>query len=353
MSPLLTEVGLLSSTAEERVAVAQPRSRLRDGITAMAIHDWIVLAYAVVLNLAVALAPSGPVKDHCLLRVGTLLALLVSMLVLVRGHLVKHGFWVAFFYRVILYGTVQVSYFFFRELLPLINPRSLDADLYHLGVMLFGAEPALALDAVVNQSSTEWFAFFYFGYFFVLATHVLPILFLSRDARTMSEFCFGMVFMFCVGHTLYMLVPGYGPYRAVAGEFYNALPEGLWRDVVMETVAEGGAQKDIFPSLHTAAPTFIALYSFRHRALPPYRYTWPIVTFFAANIIVATMFLRWHWIVDVVAGLTLATTAQVISVLATTRELERRKRLALEPAWPQFPTFRKPAPRRSPSPGTP
>jgi hypothetical protein len=319
----------------------------------MAIHDWVVLAYALVLNLAVALAPSGPVKDHCLLRVGTLLTLLVLMLVLVRGHLVKHGFFVAFFYRVILYGTVQISYFFFRELLPLINPRSLDGDLYHLGVTLFGAEPALALDAVVNQSSTEWFAFFYFGYFFVLATHVLPILFLSRDERTMSEFCFGMVFMFCVGHILYMLVPGYGPYRAVASDFQNALPEGLWRDVVMQTVAEGGAQKDIFPSLHTAAPTFIALYSFRHRALPPFRYTWPIVTFFAANIIVATMFLRWHWIVDVVAGLTLATAAQVVSALATTHELERRKRLALEPAWPKFPTFRKPAPRRSPSPGTP
>jgi hypothetical protein len=341
------------SARDDQLAGARPRSRLRDGLVNLAIHDWIVLAYAVVLNVAVALAPSGPVKDHCLLRVGTLLTLLVTMLILVRGRFVKDGFFTAFSYRVILYGTVQISYFFFRELLPLINPRSLDNDLHRLGVLLFGAEPALALDAVVNHSSTEWFAFFYFGYFFVLATHVLPILFVSRDERTMSEFCFGMVFMFCIGHILYMLVPGYGPYRAVAGEFHNALPEGLWLDVVMETVAEGGAQKDIFPSLHTAAPTFIALYSFRHRALPPFRYTWPIVAFFAVNIIVATMFLRWHWIVDVVAGLTLATAAQVVSALATTHELERRKRLALEPAWPKFPTFRKPAPQQSPSPETP
>ena len=344
---------MLSGTADERIAGAPTRSRLREALTSMAVHDWIVLAYALVLNLAVAVAPSGPVKDHCLLRVGTLLTLLVAILVLVRGRLIKHGFFAAFFYRVILYGTVQISYFFFRELLPLINPRSLDGDLYRLGVTLFGAEPALALDAVVNQSTTEWFAFFYFGYFFVLATHVLPILFLGKNERTTSEFCFGMLFMFCVGHTLYMLVPGYGPYRAVASEFRNALPDGLWLDVVMETVAEGGAQKDIFPSLHTAAPTFIALYSFRHRALPPFRYTWPIVTFFAANIIVATMFLRWHWIVDVIAGLTLATTAQVLSAVVTTFELERRKRLALEPAWPKFPTFRRPAPQRSPSPGTP
>jgi membrane-associated phospholipid phosphatase len=133
-----------------------------------------------------------------------------------------------------------------------------------------------------------------------------------------------------------VLVPGYGPYRAIAGEFQHALPSGMWLNVVMEAVAEGGAQKDIFPSLHTAAPTFIALYSFRHRALPPYRYTWPLVLFFAANIIVATMFLRWHWLVDVVAGLALAVTSQVLSVWVTEHELVRRARERLVPTWPEF-----------------
>jgi hypothetical protein len=264
-----------------------------------------------------------------------MLVVLVTMLGFVRfGR--KRGWLSALSYRLIVYGCVQVSYFFFRELLPLINPNSLDTELHEIGVTLFGGEPALLLDSAVNSATTEWFAFFYFGYFFVLATHVLPILFRAREPRTLGEFTFGMLFMFCVGHTLYMLVPGYGPYRAVASEFQNALPDGLWLDVVMETVAEGGALKDIFPSLHTAAPTFIALFSFRHRALPPFRYTWPIVTAFSANIIVATMFLRWHWIVDVVAGLALAITSQVLSALVTTYELERRSRLSLEPTWPRW-----------------
>jgi membrane-associated phospholipid phosphatase len=104
----------------------------------------------------------------------------------------------------------------------------------------------------------------------------------------------------------------------------------------MNTVAEGGALKDIFPSLHTAAPTFIALYSFRNRALPPYRYTWPLVLFFAMNIIVATMFLRWHWIVDVVAGLVLAIASQVVGVVMTRFELDRRARYHLGSTWPTF-----------------
>ena len=35
--------------------------------------------------------------------------------------------------------------------------------------------------------------------------------------------------------------------------------------------------------------------------------------FFAANIIFSTVFLRWHYAIDVVAGLTLATTASLLA----------------------------------------
>lgn len=302
----------------------------------VAVQDWLVLAYVLILNAAVAISPPGPVHDRCALRVGALLALLLFTLVSVRGRFLSGSVLPALIYRTGVYGVVQISYFFFRELLPQVNPRSVDAQLHQLGVQLFGAEPALRLDASVSSTTTEWFAFFYFGYFFVLATHVLPILFLGKDKRLLGEFCFGLLFVFCVGHTLYMVVPGYGPYRAIASQFHHTLPSGMWLNVVMETVAEGGAQKDIFPSLHTCAPTFIALYSFRHRALAPYRYTWPLVLFFAGNIIVATMFLRWHWLLDVLVGLGLAITAQVLSVKVTAFELERRRRDGLMPVWPAF-----------------
>jgi membrane-associated phospholipid phosphatase len=340
----------------EHAAPAPRLSRTR-ALASVALQDVFVCAYLVALNVAVALSPSGPVRDACALRVGALLAVAIIGVGLVRSGTLTHGFWAPLLYRVALYGGVQISYFFFRELLPLVNPRSVDDDLHALGVLLFGAEPAMLLDAVVSETTTEWFAFFYFGYFFVLATHVLPILFLAREPRRLGEFTFGLVFLFSVGHTLYMLVPGFGPYRAMAGAFENALPDGLWLDVVMETVAEGGAQKDIFPSLHTAAPTFIALFSFRHRERAPYRYTWPLVAFFALNIIVATMFLRWHWVLDVVAGLALAVVAQALAARVTRWEVERRAEAELPPTWPPFEVgplaiSRRPERQPPPSPAT-
>jgi len=150
----------------------------------------------------------------------------------------------------------------------------------------------------------------------------------------LGEFALGMLVIFCTGHILYMLVPGYGPYKAMAGEFHNPFPSGLWLDNVMSTVAAGGAQKDIFPSLHTGAPTFITLFSYRHRATLPFRYTWAVLAFFTLNIIIATMFLRWHYVIDVVAGVMVAVAGRWISERLTDRELARRERLNLTPNWP-------------------
>jgi membrane-associated phospholipid phosphatase len=238
------------------------------------------------------------------------------------------------------YGCVQATYFTFAKLLPLANPRALDHQLYNFDIAHFGVEPAVFFDRFVSPATTEWFAFFYFGYFFVLAAHVVPILLISRSERTVEEFATGMVVMFCIGHTLYMFVPGFGPYKAMPELFLHPLSPGFWWDTTRDLVARSGAQKDIFPSLHTAAPAFLVLFSFHRRRELPYRYTWPLVAFFAANIIIATMFLRWHYVIDVMAGLLLAVTAHTLAVRLTQREAVRRGALGLGPMWPHWPGSR-------------
>jgi membrane-associated phospholipid phosphatase len=213
----------------------------------------------------------------------------------------------------------------------------MDSQLYNLDLSLFGVEPAMFFDRFVTPISTEWFAFFYFSYFFVLALHVLPILFLSKNVSLLAEFALGMLIMFCVGHTFYMLVPGYGPYRAMPEAFAHQLSPGVWWNTTSDLVARSGAHKDIFPSLHTAAPLFILLMSFHRRRETPFKYTWPIVAFFAANIIIATMFLRWHYVIDVLAGMLLAVIAHLISSHSAEREPPRRRALGLGPIWPEWP----------------
>ncbi|MEZ4227472.1 MAG: phosphatase PAP2 family protein [Polyangiaceae bacterium] len=311
--------------------VAAARRHLRE----LAAHDWLVFVFLVILLGAAFSAQPGEMRETAIRQMGALLTFLVATLVVVRGGLLKHRFWAPLLYRLAIYGTVQLSYFFLTGLLPIVNTSTLDSELYQLDMTLFGLEPAMVMDSWVNSVTTEWFAFFYFSYFFILALHVIPILMFSRSRRLLGEFAFGMLTVFCVGHIVYMLVPGYGPYKAMATHFEHAFPSGMWLDMVLKAVASGGAQMDIFPSLHTACPTFIALFAYRHRERLPFRYSWRVTVFFAVNIIIATMFLRWHYLIDVVAGLILASMAYVLSVRVTSWEAQRRAALGT-PGWPLF-----------------
>jgi hypothetical protein len=301
-----------------------------------AVQDWLVLVYLSMLTLIALHCPPSTDQHISVERFAGLLVFLVATLLLVRGRLIKQGVVAPLVYRMALYGTVQLSYFFLARLLPIVNPVTLDGGLYKFDLHMFGFEPALAMDHWVTPFATEWFSFFYFGYFFMLAIHVVPLLMFSRSARLLGEFAMGMLVVFCVGHLVYMLVPGYGPHESLAGSFQHELPHGMWHDMVMATVASGGAQLDIFPSLHTGAPTFIVLFSFRHRDKLPFRYSWPVAAFFALNIIIATMFLRWHYVIDVVAGLAVATLALMTAVRITDWELERRQKAGLTENWPRF-----------------
>jgi hypothetical protein len=300
----------------------------------LAIHDWIVLIYLTILTLAVSMANDPYARTRCLGHVAPMLAFCVAVLALVRGGLLKDNFIAPLAYRLAVYGTVQISYFELRELLPVVNPNSLDKALSAIDEQVLHFAPSLYMDRFVTPTTTEWFAFFYFGYFALLASHVLPMVFFSRRSDLVAPFALGMIFVYATAHTLYMVVPGYGPVRFLADRYQHELPPGVWLNAVLNAVQSGGAQKDIFPSLHTAGPVFLSLFSYHHRDKLPFKYTWPFVSFFSANIVIATMFLRWHYLIDVLAGLTLSVTGFYVSAWASRREVQFRELNGLQPVWP-------------------
>jgi hypothetical protein len=318
------------------MSAARAPGWLAGALARFAAHDWLVLGYLVCVNIGVYRGVPGPAQESAAARMGALLVWVAIGVTLCRGGVIGDGWFKAIAYRWTIYGPVQLSYFFFRDALPVVNPGALDRELLALDLALFGYEPALEWDRLVTPTANEWFSFFYFGYFFVLALHVIPLLFFSRNQRVLGEFALGMLAVVCIGQTVYMLVPGYGPYRAMADAFENELPAGAWFEAVKGAVASGGAIKDIFPSLHTALPAFIALFSFKNRALSPFRYTWPLVLFASTNIIGATLFLRWHYLIDVIAGLFLASATAWFVPVIIEHDLSRRARRALDPLWPEY-----------------
>jgi hypothetical protein len=278
-------------------------------------QDWLIFAYFSLILFALAIG-TGPGRPVCIEHVGIDLLFFVIGIVLTRGGIIRHGtFGNGLLYRLTVFIPVFLSYFMLRDILPAVSSRAFDADILAFDLSVFHVEPSLAWDRFVTPTTTEWFAFFYFSYFSLLAAHILPMMLAAKNMDRLAHFSLGVFMVFCTGHCVYMLVPGYGPYRHMT--FEHALSGGFFWRLVQETVSAGGAQKDIFPSLHTALPTYFALFSLRYRKEAPFKYTFWIVALIASQIICATMFLRWHYLVDICAGVVLAATAVIVPTAGT------------------------------------
>lgn len=300
----------------------------------LALHDWLVGGFLVMLSLAALTAAPHPAKARAAAAMIGLTLAATGAIAAVRSGIVTARPLAPLLYRAGVFGGVVGTYFVLRTLAPVVSPHSLDAELWALDRALFGGEPALWVQRFVTPATTEWFAFFYLCYFPLLACYVLPIVFGVDRAPVIGEFTTGMILIYCIGQTLYLLVPGFGPYRAFADAFAAPLPPGPWHDALMRTVSAAGAQKDIFPSLHTAGPLFMTLFAFRHRREPLLKVAWPLSAFVTLNIVVATMLLRWHYAIDVVAGAGLALGAFTAAIRLPTWESARRHARGVTALWP-------------------
>lgn len=299
----------------------------------LAFIDFWCAGYLFVL-LGLTLTATGPGRDKAIGTVVFDIALYGALLLVTRGGVLRHGsFANAMLYRVAIYFPLFFSYFEMKWIGPAVSPHSVDGDLLAFDMKVFGYEPAVAWDKFVNPTTTEWFSFFYFGYFFLLCLHVLPMMFNSGSRFRLAHFALGLALIIGPAHILYMLVPGFGPYHYLAGQFSHELEGGMFLRLVKATVEAGGSQKDIFPSLHTAIPVFFATFSFIHRRSYPWRYWWPFMMFTASQIMIATMFLRWHYVIDVIVGLALSISAAVISHKITRWEFARRRERGVPPTF--------------------
>jgi membrane-associated phospholipid phosphatase len=272
--------------------------------SALAAQDWLLLLYCAVLAVLVV-ANDGPRVTRSLLWIALDLGVCLVGIVLYRGAVLgaRAGLLV---YRAGLVGAILGSYLQLQVILPDFAPHAVDAKLLAIDAWLFGAAPPLVLERFVSPALTEWFAFFYFSYFFVLAAYVFPLVGTRRDDRMTSELTLGLVLLFTLAQTLYFVVPAFGPYHHMREAFARPLMGGMFWTLVERTVDRAGAKLDVFPSLHAAVPTFLALFSIRYRRERPLAYLWPITAFIASQIVIATVYLRWHYVVDVAAGIALA-----------------------------------------------
>ncbi|MFC4987755.1 phosphatase PAP2 family protein [Saliphagus infecundisoli] len=157
-----------------------------------------------------------------------------------------------------------------------------------------------AFQEVVPGATLEFFAAMYmFGFPFLIAT--APVLyFLSPTGRRLKELLVAYLLNYVVGAICYTLVIAYGPRNhlaSVEGLMYVAYP------ATQDLTAAMSANTDVFPSLHTSLAVVVVCFAWWSRREYPRWY--PIAAVVGSGVVLSTMYLGIHWLVDVVAGVAL------------------------------------------------
>ncbi|MGA2496694.1 MAG: phosphatase PAP2 family protein [Tepidisphaeraceae bacterium] len=194
--------------------------------------------------------------------------------------------------------AMMIVFFHMKVAVPLIHPQSLDPTLQHIDATLFGGTPSLRMQAITHPLATELLSACYMLFYPCLALSIIS--YLLDDLSLLKRFMIGMFTIYGIGFFGYSFVPAAGPYASMAGDFTTPLA-GWWTTQLCVYIVKTGSNRvDVFPSLHCAATFFMLLLDRQH-----HRRRFRVWLVPCVGIWVSTIYLRYHYLIDVVVGFTL------------------------------------------------
>jgi len=175
-----------------------------------------------------------------------------------------------------------------------------DPALIALDQRLFGFQASLVLQRIVSPWLTASMDLAYFFHLLNIPL-VACFLYLCRDRARFREMMCGLMVVSFLGLLGYLLVPAIGPMYTFRNQYTVPLRQSLGvfnREVDFMDFAR--IRRDVFPSLHVAISFLVWLYAYRNSK----RLFW-ILSPLILSLWFSTVYLRYHYLVDVLAGLIL------------------------------------------------
>jgi membrane-associated phospholipid phosphatase len=233
-----------------------------------------------------------------------LILLLIGIWPLIKLRLNKR--WVQFFD--LLLGTVFLG-FFYNETgqLNAIAGSPIDPLLINAEQFLFRSQPSVLFSQVLTGLfATELMYLGYLSFYFIVFGFLL-FLFIKKSDQ-FNRLLFLIVQSFLIFYLIFILVPSWGP------QFYffspiNQAPEGVFFQKIVSFIQITGESKTgAFPSSHVGMTFIVLLLSFRYAKV----YGWIILPL-AILLFCSTVYIKAHYLVDVVGGFIIAPVLLVIS----------------------------------------
>lgn len=205
--------------------------------------------------------------------------------------------------RMLLTLTISgLCYFSLKDAVPMMqNPNDLkslnwhqDATLEQWDILLLGDFPSKLMTLSLPNWASDLLMVCYFFFFYYIVGGLLY--YLLTDLRKFRCAVVGFGTLYALGYVGYMLMPAVGPYVELEPR------TGGWiTDVGGAFIVKRSNGVDVFPSIHMAASLYLLMFDFQNRRI---HFWWVLAP--TVGLWISTIYLRYHYGVDLVAGIILA-----------------------------------------------
>ena len=267
------------------------------------LHHEIFFALLFV-SVIVRLSVAGP-PDATVLLLSFASCLMVQVLLVVFCHLRPTP--ARWRFRLLFYPLViNFVYLLLPEVVRSLGLGLQDQALQRIDRLLIGGDLSTRLQVLATPLLTEVLSAAYL--FYMLYFGVSQLLYFLDDLELAIRFYTGLFTVFALGFLGYVFVPAHGPYLALSDSFTSPLVGGDITRFNQEVVRLGSIRVDVFPSLHCAVPAFILAFDYLYKRARFWVCIGPCLLLFFS-----TVYLRYHYLVDVLAGFALALMALILA----------------------------------------
>ena len=262
------------------------------------LEERLTIAMAMLLNLLMMLFAglrlTGDIFTMNLL-------ILAFILIVSTAHKYYQVTWLRYFRDWYVLGIIIIIYMENRKLIPLVNPHDVDSIVILIDRFLFlGHDPTVLLERITFPLLTEVLQIAYASFYFLPFTLCL-LLYFKRSPLDFHINASTILMGFYLSYIGYYLLPAIGPrftlnhlqsFPLSGVLIFNFLRNSL-------NIAEG-MMRDCCPSGHALVSLLTILLARRY-----HRTFFPAATLWGALIISSTVYLRYHYVTDIIAGVIL------------------------------------------------
>ena len=258
-----------------------------------------LLSIGLLSALPIAFFPLIPFWGWLVMRYALLALAIVSVaLYNGRAHPWKPAVHLQAFLPVLV---IMVIFDSLGDLIPQLWPRYFDDVLIRIDYAIFGVHPTLWTERLIHAGLTTALQFAYISYYPMSIT-LAVILLMKNKPEKFDTAVFGLILCFYLSYVGYILIPAVGPRFTLAHLQTTSLQANSLTTAIQNTLNSLEYNKtDAFPSGHTAVALMTLYYAWKSGEKALAGILLPLVS----GLIFATVYLRYHYVIDVIAGVLL------------------------------------------------